>query len=229
MPRVLIVNNEPGMRVLLRTSYSDAGFVVYEAGNTQRAAELLQGGVPDLLVLDGLLPGDSAIRFLNSLRTTAGTAGVQVMMLSAKSTVEDRVNALNAGADDCLSRPFSAHELLSRSRALLRRSSHVAAQDRIACDDLVLDPVRVQVFVDGQKIHLTPTEYALLYLFMTNQERAITRAELGQTIWGRKPRPAERTIDVHVGRLRLALAPYGYDRLIQTVLSVGYRFSPQMD
>lgn len=230
MSRVLIVDSEPGMCTLLRTAFTDAGFAVYQAGSTEQVAESLQGGSPDLLILDALLPGQPVIGFLKALRQTPETRNLPVMMLSANGTVNDRVQALEAGADDCLSRPFSTRELLLRARALLRRRSPAfAAPTSIVCKDLILDPQRVYVSVDDQSVHLTPTEYALLYFFLTNQERAISRAELAKTVWGPKRQGAERTLDVYVRRLRLALAPYGYDRMIQTVPMVGYRFSPLID
>lgn len=229
MSKILIVDDEPDVREMLRTAFAGAGDAVFEAEDSQAGAGVLREMRLDLLILDWLLPGRSGIGFLQELRRSPTTADLPVIMLSAKGEIEDRVLALDAGADDYVTKPFSIRELQSRARALLRRAAYVSAPAATAGKELCVDPERGQVRIGGQGIALTPTEYALLRLFLTHQDRVFTRSQLLEQVWGCGRDAAPRTVDVYVRRLRRSLADYGCDGCLQTVRTVGYRFSGQID
>jgi len=224
---ILIVDDEPDVRELLHCSLTGAGFRVLEAGDVRAAARTLHDERPSALILDWQLPGQSGFSFLQELRRAPVTSTLPVIMLSARTTEEDRVQALNAGADDYVTKPFSTRELLSRVRAVLRRagSTDSAPESTIACGDLTLDLGAHRAWLGGREITLSRQEYVLLHFLATHPERAFTRQELLEQVWGQDQVLLERTIDVHIRRLRKALALADGEHLIETVRGIGYRFS----
>lgn len=224
MPTILIVDDEPDIRELIRFSLEEAGFRVLEAAHADEARRQLNEP-PDLILLDWMLPGRSGLELAAQLKQSGRTRDIPIIMISARGEEEDRIKGLDTGADDYISKPFSPREMIARVNAVLRRSRSERDADDIEIGGLRMDNIGHRVSADGQPINIAPTEYRLLHFFMTHADRAFSRSQLLDQVWGDQVYVEERTVDVHVRRLRKALEQTGHQHLLQTVRGVGYRFS----
>jgi two-component system phosphate regulon response regulator PhoB len=225
--RILIVEDERAIREMVCLALEQAGFDCVEAADAGDAQRRILEGLPDLVLLDWMLPGMSGIDFARKLRGDKLTQGVPVIMLTARTQEEDKVRGLDTGADDYITKPFSTRELVARIKALLRRSAPQTAEIPVELQGLRLDPVTHRVQAGEQRLELGPMEFRLLHFFMTHPERVHSRERILDSVWGTNVYVEERTVDVHIRRLRKALTPSGHDRLIQTVRGAGYRLSGQ--
>ena len=226
-PTVLVVDDETAIRDMLRMALEIADFRCIEADNIHDAYTLVVDERPDIVLLDWMLPGGSGLEMLHRLKRGETTRELPVIMLTAKTTEDNVIQGLDVGADDYITKPFAPRELIARVRALLRRSAGGQANERMQVSKLLLDGESRRVMVDEDPIEMGPTEFKLLQFFMSHPERAYTRSQLLDQVWGANVYVEERTIDVHIRRLRKALqTPAGdYSPLIQTVRGTGYRFS----
>lgn len=223
---ILIVEDEQAIREMVGFALTRAGFESQEAADAIQAQERLGERLPDLILLDWMLPGTSGIDLARRLKRDEYTREVPIIMLTARGEEDDKIGGLEAGADDYVTKPFSPRELVARIKAVLRRA-HPEEQDApIRADELVLDPASHRVTAKGEPLEMGPTEFRLLQFFMTHPERVYSRSQLLDRVWGRNTYVEERTVDVHILRLRKALSQFGYDRFVQTVRGAGYRFSP---
>lgn len=222
---VLIVEDEAPIRDMLRFALERADFKVTEAGDAQAARLAVADDRPDLMLLDWMLPGVSGSELARELRRDDLTADLPIIMVTARVDEEDRVRGLNLGIDDYVTKPFSSSELVARVRAVLRRSQPGGENETLELDGLLLDTASQRVAAGDRAIRLGPTEFRLLRFFMSNPERVYSREQMLDRVWGQNVFVEERTVDVHIRRLRKALAPFGFDRFIQTVRGSGYRFS----
>jgi two-component system phosphate regulon response regulator PhoB len=225
--QILIVDDEPAIRQMLQFTLSSEGFHCQEAGSVDEAGGALAAQVPDLILLDWMLPGVSGLDYARRLKRDPRTQGIPIIMLTAKDEEADKVRGLDSGADDYVTKPFSTQELLARVRAVLRRSTPAGSGETVEVAGLKLDPETHRVTARGTTLNLSPTEFRLLHFFISHPERVFTRSQLLDQVWGDHVYIEERTVDVHIRRLRKVLAEHGFDHLIQTVRSVGYRFSAQ--
>lgn len=223
--RILLVEDEEAVREMTVFALERAGFAVDQAGNVAEAEEQLAGPLPDLLLLDWMLPGVSGVDFARRLRRDERTEELPVILLTARVDEADKLRGFGAGVDDYITKPFSPRELTARIKAVLRRSSPRSANGLFEIDGLCLDPEGQRVSVNDVALPMGPTEFRLLHFFMSHPERVFSRCQLLDRVWGSTVYIEERTVDVHIRRLRKALADPGYDRLIQTVRGAGYRFS----
>jgi len=226
-PTVLVVDDEDAIRDMLRMALEMAEFRCIEADNIHDAYTLVVDERPDIVLLDWMLPGGSGLEMLRRLKRGETTREVPVIMLTAKTAEDNVIQGLDVGADDYITKPFAPRELIARVRALLRRSVGGQSSERMQVSKLVLDGESRRVLVDGDPIEMGPTEFKLLQFFMSHPERAYSRSQLLDQVWGANVYVEERTIDVHIRRLRKALQSPGgdYSMLIQTVRGTGYRFS----
>ena len=224
---ILIVDDEAAIREMIRMSLEMAGFNCIEAGDIQSAHGQVVDQTPDLVLLDWMLPGGSGIELLRRLKRDEVTAKMPIIMLTAKTEEDNKIQGLDVGADDYVTKPFAPRELLSRIKAVLRRAGHGEEESIIEVGGLKLDPSSHRVFIDEQPVSMGPTEFRLLKFFMTHQERAYSRGQLLDHVWGGNVYVEERTVDVHIRRLRKALTidSNEYADLVQTVRGTGYRFS----
>jgi len=222
---VLVVEDEPAIQELVSYNLELAGHRALRADTAEQALKVVRTELPDLVVLDWMLPGMSGIEFARRLRTDRRTHAIPLIMLTARADEKDKLTGLETGADDYLTKPFSPRELNARVKAVLRRRAPQATDDAVHVDGLQLDPVSHRVTGNGQTLSLGPTEFRLLHFFMTHAERVYSRTQLLDQVWGDHVFVEERTVDVHIRRLRKALEATGHDRLIQTVRSAGYRLS----
>ena len=220
---VLVVEDEPAIVELVSYSLKESGWDIQSVGTTQAAWDSIRHGKPDLLLLDWMLPDQSGLRLLSRLRADRDFQAIPVIMLTAKSMEEDKLAGLNTGADDYVTKPFSPRELLARSRALLRRKSPHLAESVLRAGAVALDPASCTVTIAGQAADIGNAEYKLLKFLLAHRERVFSRAQLLDKVWGDHAVIEERTVDVHVLRLRKALK--GAEGLIRTVRSVGYMLS----
>jgi two-component system phosphate regulon response regulator PhoB len=225
MAKILIVEDEAPVREMLRFLLLQDGMEVREAQDAVVARQRLSEDRPDLLILDWMLPGQSGVALARDLRQHPDTREIPIIMLTARAGEDDKVQGLESGADDYVTKPFSPREFLARVKALLRRVSPQHGEERMEIEGLSLDPVSHRVLADGENLELGPTEFRLLRFFMSHPERVYSRAQILDLVWGFQVYVEERTVDVHIRRLRKALAGKGYDRLVQTVRGAGYRFS----
>jgi two-component system phosphate regulon response regulator PhoB len=225
--RVLIVEDEQSIREMVCLALSQGGYDCLEAADANEAQQRILEGLPDLILLDWMLPGMSGIDYARKLRRDKLTQGVPVIMLTARTQEEDKVRGLDTGADDYITKPFSTRELIARIKALLRRTAPQATDEPVEVRGLALDPVTHRVQAGEIKLELGPMEFRLLHFFMTHPERVHSRERILDSVWGNNVYVEERTVDVHIRRLRKALTPSGHDRLIQTVRGAGYRLSAQ--
>jgi len=228
--QILVVEDEPSIAELIAINLTHAGYEVERAMQADIAAALMKEKLPSLLILDWMLPGKSGVQFARELRANERTRGLPILMLTAKSEEVDKVLGLDSGADDYVTKPFSPKELVARVRALLRRQTPIEDTGPLAVGPLKLDPSSHRVFaiwpnLEPQPVSLGPTEYRLLQFFMANAERVHSRANLLDNVWGNEVYIEERTVDVHIKRLRAALAPFDCDRYIETVRGSGYRLT----
>lgn len=224
---VLIVDDEPAIREMIRVALEMAGFDCLEAGTAQEAHALIVDRRPDLVLLDWMLPGTSGVELLRRLRREDLTRSLPVIMLTAKGELDNRIQGLDVGADDYITKPFVPRELMARIKAVLRRGSEGDDGGVIEVAGLALDTASHRVFIREQPVDMGPTEFRLLRFFMTHRERAWSRGQLLDHVWGGNVYVEERTVDVHIRRLRKALQTESadYGSLIQTVRGTGYRFS----
>ncbi|MBT7953456.1 MAG: phosphate regulon transcriptional regulator PhoB [Gammaproteobacteria bacterium] len=223
--KILIVEDEAAIREMLGYTLMKNAYAFEEAADVDQAQEIISRDKPDLILLDWMLPGVSGVDYARRLRNNPETKSIPIIMLTARSDETDKVRALDIGADDYITKPFSTKELLARIRAVLRRSDQDKAQGLIQVEGLTLDPETYRVTANEETIEISPTEFRLLQFFITHPERVYSRTQLLDQVWGQNVYVEERTVDVHIRRLRQTLAPYNYDKFIQTVRSVGYRFS----
>ncbi|MFM1989673.1 MAG: PhoB [Pseudomonadota bacterium] len=228
--KILIVEDEPAIRELLALNLRHAGYEPVHAADAAAARRAIDAAVPDLVLLDWMLPDQPGIEIAKRLRADPRTRDLPVIMLTARSAESDKLGGFDAGADDYVTKPFSPRELLARVKALLRRRP-VAEGDGdappIEVAGLRLEPATFRVIAEGQVLKMGPTEFRLLGYLMRNVDRVLSRSKLLDGVWGDQVFIEERTVDVHIRRLRLALQPTGHDRLIETVRGGGYRFLPQ--
>ncbi len=222
---ILIVEDEAPIRDMLRMTLERSEFRVSEAADVQAARLQIADDRPDLVLLDWMMPGVSGVELARELRADPLTRELPIIMVTARVEEDDRVRGLNVGADDYVTKPFSSSELVARVRAVLRRSLPGGEDEVLSFNTLRIDAASQRVTADEQEIRLGPTEYRLLYFFMSHPERVYTREQVLDRVWGQGVYVEERTVDVHIRRLRKALAPYHYDRYVQTVRGTGYRFS----
>jgi two-component system, OmpR family, phosphate regulon response regulator PhoB len=227
MTTILVVDDDPAIREMLLLALGSAGFDTQQAASAAEARRAIDAAPPDLILLDWMLPGQSGYEFARALFMDTSHPAIPVIMLTARGQVEDKVAALEAGADDYVSKPFSISELLARIHAVLRRGARDTQDEVHGFGELQLDPASHRVSVKGIALELAPMEYQLLLFFLKNQERVYSRRELIKLVWGSGTYVEARTVDVHIRRLRMALEPSAHDSLIQTVRGAGYRFSVQ--
>jgi two-component system phosphate regulon response regulator PhoB len=225
MPVVLVVEDEPAILELLQVNLEDAGYRVLAAVDAEVAQRLLREVLPDLVLLDWMLPGQSGLAFAKALRADSRTRELPIIMVSARADEADRIAGLEAWVDDYVTKPFSPRELKARIKAVLRRRAPEAAQEVLTAGLLKLDPATQRVTVDGASVPMGPTEFRLLRFLLARPERVHGRAQLLDQVWGDHVYIEERTVDVHIRRLRLALEPFGQDDLIETVRGSGYRLA----
>jgi len=224
---VLVVEDDAAIRDMLSFTLKQAGLTCDSVGDGEAGLDFLKNQQPDMILLDWMLPGIDGIEFIRRLRANEFLANIPVIMLTAKGESEDMVKGLAVGADDYVNKPFSPPELMARIKAVLRRCRPDESEEaqKLHSGNLVLDTKSHRVTVDGDRVELGPTEFRLLHFFMKNPERAYNRSQLLDYVWGDTVYIEERTVDVHIRRLRKALEPTGHDNLVQTVRGVGYRFS----
>ena len=229
MGAILIVDDEPGIRQMLGLTLAGDGYQYKEAANAEEASVEVKQELPDLILLDWMLPGISGVDFARRLKRDAKTQDIPIIMLTAKGEESDKVRGLDVGADDYITKPFSTRELLARVRAVTRRAGGSAQSNSeiFNLGGISIDTQTHRVMIDNTALDLSPTEFRLLQFFVSNPERVYSRTQLLDAVWGDQAYIEERTVDVHIRRLRKLLAPHGYDKYIQTVRTVGYRFSTQ--
>lgn len=221
---VLIVDDEAPIREMIAVALEMADYHCLEAEDAQQAHSLVVDRQPDLILLDWMMPGTSGIEFARRLKRDPVTAEIPIIMLTARSEEDNKILGLEAGADDYITKPFSPRELVARLKAVLRRATPAGVEEMVEVNGLCLDPVSHRVTSNDQPLEVGPTEFRLLQFFMTHQERAYTRNQLLDQVWGGNVYVEERTVDVHIRRLRKALGPE-HEQLVQTVRGTGYRFS----
>lgn len=223
-PQVLVVEDEAAIREMIAFALERAGMRVQLAADSREALASISQHRPDIILMDWMMPGVSGIDLTRRLRREPYTEEIPIIMLTARVSEDDKVSGLEAGTDDYVIKPFSPRELLARIRAVLRRSTSADNQGQIVAEDLVVDTISRRVSHRGKEIHLGPTEYRLLEFFMSHAGRAYSRGQLLDHVWGANAYLEERTVDVHIRRLRKALEPAGVSHYLQTVRGHGYRF-----
>lgn len=223
---VLIVDDEGAIRQMIAVALEMAGYHCIEASNCQSAHATIIDTKPDMILLDWMLPGTSGLEFTRRLKRDDLTKEIPIILLTAKVEEDNKVQGLDSGADDYITKPFSPRELVSRLKAVLRRTTPAGIEGIIEVEGLTLDPACYRVTANEVPVDIAPTEYRLLQFFMTHQERAYSRTQLLDQVWGGNVYVEERTVDVHIRRLRKALGS-NHEHLIQTVRGTGYRFSTQ--
>ena len=223
--RVLVVEDETAIRDMIAFALKRAGLLPMLAEDTRGAQHLIAERLPDLILLDWMLPGASGLEYARRLRRDDLTREIPIIMLTARGEEDDRVLGLDAGVDDYIVKPFSTRELIARIRAVLRRTQPHGDGQTISLGGLTLDTLSHRVFAQDKPVQLGPTEYRLLAFFMTHPERVYTRSQLLDNVWGSGVYVEERTVDVHIRRLRKSLEPCALEDYIQTVRGAGYRFS----
>ncbi|HUO43995.1 MAG TPA: phosphate regulon transcriptional regulator PhoB [Burkholderiales bacterium] len=222
---ILVVEDEPAIQELISLNLEQAGYMPLRAADAEQAIDLVRDELPDVVLLDWMLPGMSGIEFARRLRADRRTQDVPIIMLTARTEEPDKLAGLETGADDYITKPFSPRELNARIKAVLRRRAPQATDDAVEAAGLKLDPVSHRVSGNGKPLTLGPTEFRLLHFLMTHSERVYSRAQLLDQVWGDHVFIEERTVDVHIRRLRKALETSRHDHLIETVRGAGYRFS----
>ena len=222
---VLVVEDEPAIQELIAFNLKQAGHIVMAAPSAELASRMIKDALPDLILLDWMLPGMSGIEFARKLKGDGYTKAIPVIMLTARGEEQDKVKGLETGADDYVTKPFSPRELNARIKAVLRRRAPQMTDEQVEMSGLALDPITHRVTGAGTAVDLGPTEFRLLHFLMTHPERVHSRAQLLDSVWGNQVYVEERTVDVHIRRLRRALEPTQHDALVQTVRGAGYRLS----
>jgi two-component system phosphate regulon response regulator PhoB len=225
---ILLVEDEPAIQELIAYNLHQAGHQLLKADSAEQAFSMVQRELPDLVLLDWMLPGVSGVEFARRLRGDRRTRDVPIIMLTARSDEQDKLTGLDTGADDYITKPFSPRELLARVKAVLRRRAPQMTDDVVRMGALELDPASHRVTGASRPVELGPTEFRLLHFLMTHPERVHSRTQLLDQVWGDHVFVEDRTVDVHIRRLRKALEPTGLDILVQTVRGTGYRMSESM-
>jgi two-component system phosphate regulon response regulator PhoB len=223
-PVVLVVEDEPAIQELISVTLARSGHTVRRTATAKEAAAAVAQALPDLVLLDWMLPDGSGPAFARKLRSEARTREVPIIMLTARADEEDKVQGLQSGVDDYVTKPFSPRELEARIQAVLRRRVPHVSKEAIEVGGLVLNPATRTVMGARKALRMGPTEFELLHFFMTHTDRVYTRSQILDQVWGDHVFLEDRTVDVHIRRLREALAPSGHDRLVETVRGAGYRF-----
>lgn len=223
--RILIVDDEPAIRDMVAFALRKGDYEPAHAGDAREAQAAIADAVPDLILLDWMLPGTSGLELARRWRREDLTREIPIIMLTARGEENDRVGGLEAGVDDYVVKPFSARELLARIRAVMRRARDDDEDGSVSVGALRIDGAAHRVFANNEPVSIGPTEYRLLHFFMTHPERVYTRSQLLDHVWGGSVYVEERTIDVHIRRLRKTLEPSGLEGMVQTVRGSGYRFS----
>ena len=222
---ILIIEDEPAIQELLSLNISQAGHNPIRALSVEQGQQMMRETMPDLILLDWMLPGMSGIEFARRLKADEYSKNIPIIMLTARSEEVDKIRGLDVGADDYVTKPFSPRELNARIKAVLRRRAPQMTDDPIEVGSLRLDPVTHRVTGNGTQLDLGPTEFRLLHYLMSNPERVHSRSQVLDRVWGDRVFVEDRTVDVHIRRLRQALSTSGHEEMIQTVRGVGYRFS----
>ncbi|OYV18153.1 MAG: two-component system, OmpR family, phosphate regulon response regulator PhoB [Methylococcaceae bacterium NSP1-1] len=222
---ILVVEDEDAIREMLMMVLEQAGFVPIAAADAEDAQKSLDDNLPDLILLDWMLPGISGVEWARRLKKEPIYRDIPIILLTARGEEEDKVRGLEIGADDYVSKPFSPKELVARIRAVLRRSGKIQGQAQITLGDLMLDTEQHRLSIGDKQLEVSPTEFRLMHFFMTHPDKVYSRTQLLDQVWGRSVYIEERTIDVHIRRLRKILEEYGREDLVQTVRGFGYRFS----
>jgi two-component system phosphate regulon response regulator PhoB len=222
---ILVVEDEPAIQELLALNLTQAGHNAIRALSVEQAQMLMREALPDLIILDWMLPGMSGIEFARRLKSDEFSKAIPIIMLTARGEETDKVRGLEVGADDYVTKPFSPRELNARIKAVLRRRAPQMTDDPIEVGGLRLDPTTHRVSGNGSALELGPTEFRLLHYLMSNPERVHSRSQVLDRVWGDRVFVEDRTVDVHIRRLRRALSESGHEEMIQTVRGVGYRFS----
>ena len=222
---IMLVEDEGPIREMLKIVLEQAGFSVNEAEDFDIALEKMVEPYPDLVLLDWMLPGGSGVQLARKLKEHEFTRDIPIIMLTARGEEEDKVRGLEAGADDYITKPFSPKELVARIKAVMRRVTPTASDELINFAGLILDPVAHRVSANDDRVEMGPTEFKLLHFFMAHAERVYSREQLLDNVWGTNVYVEDRTVDVHIRRLRKAISAHGHDSMIQTVRGAGYRFS----
>lgn len=223
--KILIVEDEAPIREMLAFVMEQHGYQPIEAGDFEQAMAAVIEPYPDMILLDWMLPGGSGVQLAKQLKSQDYTRHIPIIMLTARSEEEDKIRGLEVGADDYITKPFSPKELMARMRAVFRRVSPTSLDEPLEVDGLKLDPVSHRVTAKDEPLVMGPTEFRLLHFFMTHQDRVYSREQLLDHVWGTNVFVEDRTVDVHIRRLRKAISLHNHDRLVQTVRGVGYRFS----
>ncbi len=223
--RILLVEDEAAIREMVAVSLKHEGFAVEEANSASEADGVLGRALPDLMLLDWMLPGTSGLEYARRLRRDESTRELPIILLTAKDEENDKLKGFEAGVDDYISKPFSIRELIARIKAVLKRVRGFDLDEILHVDGLSLDPVSHRVSVGDEPVKIGPTEFRLLQFFISNADRVYSRSQLLDRVWGTNVYVEERTVDVHIRRLRKLLKPYNFDQYIQTVHGMGYRFS----
>jgi two-component system phosphate regulon response regulator PhoB len=222
---ILVVEDEDAIREMLMMVLEQAGFMPIAAADAEEAQKVLDDNLPDLILLDWMLPGISGVEWARRLKKEPIYRDIPIILLTARGEEEDKVRGLEIGADDYVSKPFSPKELVARIRAVLRRSGKIQGLAQITLGDLMLDTEQHRLSIGDKQLEVSPTEFRLMHFFMTHPDKVYSRTQLLDQVWGRSVYIEERTIDVHIRRLRKILEEYGREDLVQTVRGFGYRFS----
>ena len=222
---ILVVEDEPQVQELVAVNLEHSGHKVLRAASAEEAEASIRNALPDVLVLDWMLPGESGLAFARRLRSDERTRELPILMLTARAMEQDKISGLEAGADDYLTKPFSPKELAARIKAVLRRRAPQRSGDVVELEGLRLDPASHRVSAGEHRLSLSPAEFKLLHFLLTHPGRVYSRSQLLDQVWGDHVYIEDRTVDVHIRRLRVALEPFGVDSLIETVRGSGYRLS----
>lgn len=227
--QILVVEDETPIREMITFVLEQNGFNTIEAATYEQAKSLIVDPLPDLILLDWMLPGGSGIQIARELKQQEYTRNIPIIMLTARADEDDKVKGFEIGVDDYVTKPFSPKELIARIKAVIRRVAPTALEELIEFQGLNLDPVSHRVTIEDKPIDLGPTEFRMLHFFMTHPERVYSREQLLDNVWGTNVYVEDRTVDVHIRRLRKSIAGQGHEELIQTVRGAGYRFSRKID
>jgi len=226
--RILVVEDETPIRDMITFVLEQNGFNVVEAEDFEQATKKIVEPYPDLILLDWMLPGGTGVKLAKSLKQNEYTRNIPIIMLTARGDEEDKVKGFEAGVDDYVTKPFSPKELIARIKAVIRRVSPTSLEEEIEFHGMKLDPVSHRVSIHDNNLDLGPTEFRLLHFFMTHTERVYSREQLLDNVWGTNVYVEDRTVDVHIRRLRKAITGQGHENFIQTVRGSGYRFSGKL-
>ena len=222
---VLIVDDEAAIREMVSLALETAKFNVLEASDSQEGHAIIIDSQPDVVLLDWMMPGTTGLELLRRLRRDPLTEKIPVILLTAKTSEDSKITGLDSGADDFISKPFSPKELVSRIRAVIRRSTVTEPSEPIKVGEMLFDPESHRVSICDEPVDIGPTEYRMLQFFLTHQERVYSRDQILDYVWGANVYLDERTVDVHIRRLRKAISVAGHEKYVQTVRGAGYRFS----